>query len=40
MMAGLLAIVGESEESYNSLADSIANSDGRAEDMANTMKDK
>ena len=38
-MAGLLAIVGESEESYNSLATSIANSDGRAEDMANTMKD-
>ena len=38
MMAGLLSIVNATDEDFNSLSDSIANSSGRAEEMADIMK--
>ena len=38
-MAGLLAIVGASEEDFNKLADAIDNSNGTAEEMAKIMQD-
>ena len=38
-MSGLLAIVNASDEDFNKLADAIANADGSAEQMANTMID-
>lgn len=38
-MAGLLAIVGSSEEDFNKLADAIDNSNGTAEEMAKVMQD-
>ena len=38
-MAGLLAIVNASDGDFEKLSSAIANSDGAAEDMANTMQD-
>ena len=38
-MAGLLAIVGSSEEDFNKLANAIDNSNGTAEEMAKVMQD-
>lgn len=38
-MSGMLAIINASEEDYNKLSDAIANSEGAAEDMAETMQD-
>ena len=38
-MSGLLAIVNASDEDFNKLSDSIANCDGAAADMAETMND-
>ena len=38
-MSGMLAIVNASDEDFNKLAESINNSDGAAENMANTMND-
>ena len=38
-MAGLLAIVGASEEDFNKLANAIDNSNGTAEEMAKVMQD-
>lgn len=38
-MAGLLAIVSASDEDFNKLTEAIKNSDGTAEDMANTMNE-
>jgi TP901 family phage tail tape measure protein len=38
-MSGMLAIINASEEDYNKLSDAIANSEGAAKDMAETMQD-
>lgn len=38
-MSGMLAIITASEGDYNNLADAIANSNGRADEMATTMMD-
>ena len=38
-MSGALAIINASEEEYNSLAEAVKNSDGSAEEMAETMED-
>ena len=38
-LAGMLAIINASEEDYNKLTEAIYNSDGAAEDMADTMID-
>ena len=38
-MSGMLAIINASEKDYNNLSDAIANADGRADSMAETMMD-
>ena len=38
-MSGMLAIINASEDDYKKLSDAIANSEGAAEDMAETMQD-
>lgn len=38
-MSGMLAIINASEEDYNKLSDAIANSDGAAKSMSETMQD-
>ena len=38
-MSGMLAIISTSQEDYDKLADAINNTDGRANEMANTMMD-
>ena len=38
-MSGMLAIINASEKDFNSLTDAIANSEGRADSMAETMMD-
>ena len=38
-MSGMLAIINTSQSDYDKLANSIANADGRAQDMADTMMD-
>jgi TP901 family phage tail tape measure protein len=38
-MSAMLAIINTSEDDYNKLADAIANADGKADEMSNTMLD-